>query len=148
MNDLTTIAYKDGVLAADTRMTYGDGSTVRVKKIFQLSDGSLFGVAGESPWVERMREWAISGFPKKRRWSKEAEVEAMHIKTDGSIWLVHNDLNLDKVEEKYYAIGSGGAYAIGAMDCGKGAAAAVKIACRRDSSTSEPIDTLSIGESK
>lgn len=138
---MTCIAYRSRILASDTQLTYGDGSKVRVRKIYKLPDGSLFGVAGDSPWTNKMRDWAMSGFPKIRKWPKEAEIEAIHIRLDGTVWLIHHDLDPDKLEEEYYAIGSGGAYALGAMAKGATAVQAAKIAARFDSGTSEPIES-------
>lgn len=43
------------------------------------------------------------------------------------------------IAEKFYAIGSGGDFAIGAMEAGATATEALKIACRRGASTRGPI---------
>jgi hypothetical protein len=48
---------------------------------------------------------------------------------------------IEAVDDEYYAIGSGAAHAITAMDCGKNAMQAVRYAARRDINTGGRIVT-------
>lgn len=143
---MTTVAFSKGTLAADTQMTFGDSSKARVSKIVRLADGSLFATAGSIRPGAKLKEWAMGGFdPAKRpKFGPKAEVEALHIKPDGTIWYYDGSAIPDKLEDKFYAIGSGGAYALAAMACGRSAARAVKIAARFDSGTSEPVESISL----
>lgn len=143
---MTTVAYAKGIMAADTQMTFGDATKARVSKIVRLTDGSLFACAGSQSQNARLKAWALEGFiPENRpRFGPKAEVEALLIKPDGTIWYYDGSAIPDKLEDKFYAIGSGGAYALGAMACGRSAAQAVRIAARYDSTTSEPIDKMEL----
>lgn len=133
-------------MAADTQMTFGDSSKAQVSKITRLADGSLFAAAGSVRPSSKLKEWALAGFdPAKRpKFGPKAEVEALHIKPDGTIWYYDGSTFPDKLENEFYAIGSGGAYALAAMACGRSAVRAVKIAARFDSSTSEPVESISL----
>jgi ATP-dependent protease HslVU (ClpYQ) peptidase subunit len=52
---MTTIAYRDGILAADGRTTYGDTIfTDNSRKIHRLSDGALFALCGDVSYVQPM----------------------------------------------------------------------------------------------
>lgn len=143
---MTTIAFAKGIMAADTQMTFGDATKARVSKIIRLPDGSLFACAGSQTQGMKLKTWAQGGFdPEKRpRFGPKAEVEALLIKPDGTIWYYDGSAIPDKLEDKFYAIGSGGAYALGAMACGRSAVQAVRIAARYDSTTSEPIDKMEL----
>lgn len=143
---MTTIAYAKGTMAADTQMTFGDATKARVSKINRLPDGSLFACAGSQSQGVRLKEWAQGGFDAEKRpkFGPKAEVEALLIKPDGTIWYYDGSAIPDKLEDKFYAIGSGGAFALGALASGKSAVQAVRIAARYDSTTSEPIDKMEL----
>lgn len=143
---MTTIAYAKGIMAADTQMTFGDATKARVSKINRLSDGSLFAYAGSQFQGVRLKEWARGGFdPEKRpKFGPKTDIEALLIKPDGTIWYYDGSTIPEKLEDKFYAIGSGGAFALGALASGKSAVQAVRIAARYDSTTSEPIDKMEL----
>lgn len=143
---MTTVAYKAGVMAADTQMTFSDESKGRVSKILRLDDGSLFACAGHIKPVNKLRAWAKTGFDptKKPGVSSKSSIEALLIKPDGSIWYYDWTLEADKLENEFFAIGSGRPYALGALASGKTAVQAVKIAAQFDTNTSEPIDKMEL----
>lgn len=144
---MTCIAYRKGVMAADTQMTFGDGSKAKVSKVVRLPDGSLLGTAGSKRVVEKLKAWALADFDPahKPKLNNKSEMEGLLVKkVDGSIWLYDWTLDPDKLEDEFFAIGSGGAYALGAMAKGATAVQAIRIAARYDSGTSEPIEALNL----
>lgn len=57
-------------------------------------------------------------------------------------WHVRAELELTRINEKCYAVGSGAQYAVGALDGGATPEKALRIAARRDANTSLPIQIL------
>jgi ATP-dependent HslUV protease subunit HslV len=143
---VTTIAYCDGVLAADTQMTCSDGSRWRVTKLERLPDGSIVGFSGDSKLIPRLVRWISRGMTARNRprFKDDDVAEVLLVKPDGTVWLVDTSLVPERITSAQAAIGSGGPYAMGAMACGRDAEAAVNIACLFDSSSSPPVETMSI----
>lgn len=137
---MTTIAVRDGVMAADTQST---GSFhQRVKKIAKLPDGSLVGTAGNTDECQRAIEWLCSDGSVKQ--PKIPGAHLIFLRPNGSIWLGEGTFEPYRVMGKFSAIGSGGAIAIGAMEAGATAAEAVRIAAKHDGNTSGPFNTLKL----
>jgi ATP-dependent protease HslVU (ClpYQ) peptidase subunit len=142
---VTTIAYKAGILAADTQVTCGDGSKMRARKIQELPDGSFYACAGDTSAILRIQRWMARGMPRRNRprVPKDAEADLLMVKPDGSAWLLNDGFDFERVETPFVAIGSGAAYALGAMARGATAVQAIKIAAKFDVNTSAPIDSVS-----
>ena len=129
---MTTIAYKDGVLAGDTRVSDDDGFvwTDSFRKVFKLKSGCLFGASGDTEGGEILlralrRGITLPALP------DGAEIAAVLILPDrtihiseGSIWL--------RWPEPFVAIGSGKKAAMGAMLAGADAQAAVAAGMKCD----------------
>lgn len=141
---MTTIAYARNVMAADSQITFSDGSRLQVKKLRRLPDGSIFGGAGDVPAINKLERWAGVGLVKRRRprFGKAESADAILIKPDGSIWMFGAAIDPEKIEAEFIAIGSGSDFAMGAMAAGRSAVEAVKIAAQYDINTSEPIETI------
>ncbi len=126
---MTTIAVRGRTLAADTIATC-NGTPARVNKILDLGD-RVFGVAGNYVDALMFLEWVKN--PKRAKKPKDdAEFVAVELRADGSIWEWGPDLFPFRVEEEYYAIGSGQDVARGAMYMGATAEKAVEAAIRWD----------------
>lgn len=137
---MTTIAVRDGVMAADTQST---GSFhQRVKKIARLPDGSLVGTAGNTDECQKAIEWLRSDGSTAR--PKIPGAYLIFLRPNGSIWLAEGTFEPFRILGKFSAIGSGGAIAMGAMEAGATAAEAVRIASRHDGNTSGPFNTLAL----
>jgi ATP-dependent HslUV protease subunit HslV len=152
---LTTIAYRDGILAADNRATYSDGTicATRTTKIYRLENKALFGCTGDADQRELL---ALLSKASPKRLPTKAELCAT--KTDSSGLLVFpngrifnvvidsgdggpNDWTAQIMEckERFWADGSGYKFALGAMAAGRSAKQAVEIACRFDSNSGLPV---------
>jgi ATP-dependent protease HslVU (ClpYQ) peptidase subunit len=144
---MTCIAYRKGVLAADTQITCGDGRKIRASKIQALPDGSYFACAGDSKAIVRISRWIHRGMPTKGRpRCSEDTFDVIMVRQDGTLLTANDALDFEALSEPFYAIGSGGAYAMGAMARGATAIQAVKIAARFDTNTSGPVDSVVIRE--
>lgn len=149
---MTTIAYHRATktIAADTQNTDESGSKWRVKKIETLPDGSVFLGSGHLYTIAQCKHWAEANFAEEARPdfsyyledTDERGFSCLWISEDGdTVILLDGELGPTEVIDDFVAIGSGAAYALGAMEAGADVVRAVEIACERDPSTSAPIHT-------
>lgn len=144
---MTTVAYRAGVMAADSRITEdseaGGTRLGKCEKLYRKAD-AIIGLAGESEPGLVFLDWYGSG--------KEAPEILVHGEADFSA-LVLTDKGLfsygrwcrgEKVLNKFWAIGSGAKAALAAMECGAGAVEAVRIACKVDPYSAPPIRAMSL----
>jgi len=132
---MTTIVYKDGVLAGDGRVTVNDMVvTDKATKVHKIKGGWLYGWCGGVEDAEILKRALRKGLPDQLNNPQLNNITALlidHAGTialyEGSIWIVQ--------KEPYYAIGSGSPYALGALDAGADAIAAAKIATARDTNS-------------
>jgi hypothetical protein len=131
---MTTIAYRDGVLAGDGRETNQNdehSSWYMVRddcvKVFKLKDGSLFGGAHGSEDIERLYISLMKGQPPP----KLEDIAGLRIDTKRRIWVYEGNI-WQRVKLPFYAVGSGAEFALSAMDAGAGAVKAVKVGINRD----------------
>lgn len=125
---MTTIAFDGKILAADSQLTGSHIETVSVQKIRKLKTGYM-ATAGDPGEAELVRKWIEAG----RVWEKRPKVEDFHalIVRKNSVHFMGE--SLEEVPMKApVAIGSGSSIALTAMDCGKNAIEAVKLAIKRD----------------
>lgn len=133
---MTTIVYRDGVLAADTRAYSGSAQPIGNKqKIFKIKGGSCFGVSTPAPGLtEEILNW----FLELKNMDHEPVLhdrsfDMLEIDKDGQVWFYHNSFRpTGPITADYYAIGSGAEYAMGAMAMGADAVDAVAAASHHD----------------
>lgn len=140
---MTTIAYKDGVIAYDSQVTRGDVITDDDYEKCIEQKGVKFFCTGAVSDHQRLVDVYFGAKP-------EGNIDAtalvtdgetlMHIAVDDDTGLWKSPIRLDRV----YAIGSGTPYAFAAMDMGGTAYQAVEAAKKRDTSTGGKIRTLTI----
>ena len=138
---MTTIAYRDGVLAADSRLTADSGKHT-CKKLFRkrITEGKktfevIIATAGHSSSGMVFHDWYGSGKPIPDVLIHHGgDFLCLVLRPDG---LYEYDLYCrgERIEEEFYAIGSGAMAALAAMHCGKSAVDAVRIAARIDTYT-------------
>lgn len=147
---MTTVAFKDGVMAGDSRGNDVNIGNIIIPKVFRKKIKGktyLFGVAGYWEAALMFIEWY------KTR-DKELKERLMKLTSESSfdvlIWdgarLMYGDefMYLTELTEPYYALGSGAAYAITAMDCGKSARQAVQMAMKRDPHTAGRVVSMKL----
>lgn len=148
---MTTIVYKDRVLAADTRAYSGDKVPIGTKrtKIRRLKDGSLIGASSSRVGqTDKFMNWVeATGADPAMHSDVDMPLQALLIKPDGAVYY-WNDLDhfSGPIEADYFAIGSGNQYALGALlhDPAISAADAVEIACVLDTWSEVPVVTLTL----
>ncbi len=141
---MTTIAYKDGVIAYDSRVTRG--SLIDHDDFEKLihRDGHRFLFTGCGPDFADL----IDEFLGKKIVSKPLEANGLVI-TNGRLCQIGHDAEsgfwVDDVwSERPFAIGSGRDFALAAMDMGATAKEAVEVAARRDVYTGGTIRSIKI----
>lgn len=138
---MTTIAYRDGVIAADSRIIQDSVIvTDDYNKIIKQGD-LVFALAGTvADFQVFMDSWDS---PTK---AKKLDVNALVWDGKGVLDCYSNDKGIvcQPLCAEYWAIGSGASYAITAMDMGATAAEAVKMAKRRDTNTGGNVDVFKL----
>lgn len=141
---MTTIAYKDGVIAYDSRITVGGTIVDDEANKMTERDGHVFFCTGSTPDCEALIE-AYCG-----RKLSLATIDASGIAvTEGVVyyigWNQTDGLWKSVVRpENVYSIGSGSSHAQTAMDCGKSAHESVEMAKKRDTYTGGRVHTYKV----
>lgn len=141
---MTTVAYRKGVLAADSQAT--DAQVWRTRKIERVNTSAgelLVGWCGEVFAAHVFMEWLKNDKNRKPDIGNE-DFEAIVIAQTGRVTIWNQSLVPWRPRGPFFAIGSGAKAALGAMHAGKGALEAVKIACKIDPYSSGPIHSLKL----
>lgn len=143
---MTTIVWRDGVMAADSRGYGGDKCPVGQKqKIKRLADGTLIGCSSNTPGQpEAVLAWYEAGADvEKAPKFPENHFRFLAVKPDGSAYLGEDSFYLaGPLSAEFYAVGSGEQYAMGALHMGATATQAVRAAIDLDVWTGGEITVL------
>jgi 20S proteasome alpha/beta subunit len=136
---MTTIAYKDGVIAYDSRETSDDTiMTDRSNKKF-TANGALFFLSGNLSDIHKM----VREYPGV---SNDYNCSGIMVE-NGAVWEVFFSRGFDKIPlVDVTAHGSGADHALTAMDLGLSAKDAVMMAIKRDSRSGGTIRTYKIAK--
>jgi len=145
---MTTIAYRDGTLAADTCVTCSSGRRLpgTHSKICSNEHGWLFGAAGTIADIARLRQWFSTYTGDKRlKGPPGGSYDALLISPKGACLYLELGAIWDApTDAPFHAVGSGAALAIGAMAHGATAQEAVATAILYDEGSGGRVDHLSI----
>jgi len=143
---VSVVAYKDGILAADTRAYGGRGQTSpgSKSKIHRLADGTRVGIVSATPGEpERFLDWMKAGEDRTAWTGDKPDLRALIIRPNGEVFLAEDSIWWSgPIDCQSYAIGSGSDFALGAMAMGATAKQAVYVACDFDSNSGPPVQTL------
>jgi hypothetical protein len=137
---VTCIAYRNGRMAADSRAYAGDKHPIGSKvKIRRMSDGTLMGCSTTTPGGgEAVLDWWEKGKPEDTTLPDHFTFLAVQ-KNGEAFYMTGPDFISGPLTAEFFAIGSGEAYAHGALEMGATAVEAVRVACRCDNFTDFPI---------
>ena len=143
---MTTIAYKDGIIAADGRATSGYEITEDNYEKMMCVDGVMFFLSGSICDFDNFIECYLMG----AKPTKGNETAAF-VFEDGKLYKAaicsyHGFWKRKLNMKNNYAIGSGEQYALSAMDCGVSAKEAVEQAAKRDTMTGGIITEYNLSE--
>lgn len=138
---MSTIAFRAGVMAADSLITAGDMRCGETKKIARGAKGTIGGAAGGLSdsalfvsWVEKDCEPEPPPF--------EGDLDGIVVLRDGRTFYVGKSGALVPFRAEFTAVGSGEKFAMGAMMAGASAAEAVRIAVTLDTGSGGEIVTM------
>jgi ATP-dependent protease HslVU (ClpYQ) peptidase subunit len=137
---MTTIAARFSTLeiAADS-MCSSDDSFYLVEKL-RKGKNSIYGACGD--WDKILKFYAA--LERGEDLDSDCDITVMELRNDG-LWIYEGTIIPAKIKNDFWAIGTGANYAIAAMHLGKTPLEAVKIACKYDTSSTEPIDYMTLG---
>ena len=144
---MTTIAFRDGVLAADTRMVTGSRPHL-CTKIRYIKPNLVVACAGSIN-----KESVALKFFSKPNWQDEEPPEIKGafqciILIGNNPFFCEGGLHIQPIEHPYFAIGSGAEVAAAAMEMGMSAEEAVKFASKLDINTNDIVTTYKIPNAK
>ena len=144
---MTTLAYRDGVLASDSRMMQADTiSAIYVPKVFRTSDCRLLGICGDLTECMRLVECLMrperdrKGCDAPEMGASDRVVEVLS-RTRIRLWEGRGSALLTTTRAAW---GSGSPAALGAMYQGANARTAVKIAMKIDPYSGGPIRSVAL----
>jgi hypothetical protein len=143
---VTTIAYRRGVLAADTRETDDEQEFIypgHTRKIHRLVGGHLFAAAGDSEQIEVLRRSIVEG----KAPPKMKGVEALVVLPSGRVRFYEGRI-WTPVRSPFFALGTGKVAALAAMYANATAARAVRIAMKLDFCTGGRVETMRLRRRK
>lgn len=142
---MTTIACRDGVMAADTLITHDEYRTCQVLKLAVNKYGDVAGAAGHS-WraAEFLGRFREADDPLALEFGFADNAGALIVLKSGEVY-AHDGGTPFRIYGDYHAIGSGLPVAMAAMDMGANAIDAVRVACGRDPFSGLPLYAASVG---
>lgn len=147
---MTTVAFRDGVIAADTLGIKGVSARRICKKLWRM-ENAVIGFAGNYQDGVNFVEWwrkghNMSELPKfiQYRGSDDApDFTAIVLTKAGAFeWTEH--FQSTPIPDEFYAVGSGQMAALAAMVMGASADEAVRIASQVDVYTGTQVETMSL----
>lgn len=141
---MTTIVYRDGVMAGDSRAWSGDKHPIGSKlKIRRMDDGTLIGCSTTVPGGgEKVLDWYEGGRKADSDLPETFTFLAAH--RNGEVYYACDSTMLSgPLEDEFFSVGSGEQYAMGALHMGASAEEAVRVACMLDAWTGFPVYTVS-----
>ena len=141
---MTTIAYKDGIIAYDSQLTSGDGSTITDDNYNKcvVVDSVRFFMSGSACDYSAFIDAYFNDNA-----DKYINVSALVVENNrvySSSTTEKNKLWKLDIYDMVYAIGSGGDHALTAMDCGLDAKSALRMAIKLDTSSGGKIRVFKV----
>lgn len=138
---MTTIAYRDGKLAGDSRATANGLIDNQTTKVWEHK-GVLIGASGSQALCEKFRSWVIAGIDGESPFEGAEDGNGLVVSKAGVVCFGNS--GSWPVKEPFYTLGSGYQLALGALAMGASAKEAVEVAARFDTMTGGKITVLSL----
>jgi len=147
---MTTIAYRNGIIAADSRVTTSDESAGdyagKCVKLLRVGDNIVALQGDSSPgmaWLHWFGEGMKDDTLRDQIRTSEADFTAVVLNKRG-LWTWDSWLIPERVTARFYAVGSGTKAALGALHMGASAVQAVRVACKIDPWSAPPVISMSL----
>ncbi len=136
-------------MAADTKVVHGETSytTNKIRRVSRAIVGAAGCNADIELWMDWFEKWSrrAKRKPTKPTFSDDPEVEVL-ILTPQGLFISDEGCGFDEIKEAYYAIGTGRAQALVAMDLGCDPPAAVEAAIKRDNNSGGSVQVISLND--
>jgi hypothetical protein len=150
---MTVIAFKAGVMAADTMLSSFNSQT-RAQKIVRLPDGGVAGGCGQWNRAYSGLKYLMDGGSLDDRANPRTpegppNIEGASIlvaKADGSLWLLEDEFPAFPIRDEVTAIGCGSDAAMMAMTLGLSAIDAVAKVTKQDVLCGDPVQSMEVQE--
>lgn len=145
---MTTIAYKAGIIAADTGICAGSLLDAHIEKIAKRKDGAIAGGCGEAWWIVAFLEWFKNGGEMPHISGDGVCSTAITIDKRRKVTLYESEKDKTRVyviKAPYHALGAGRSIALGAMYAGAHPVDAVKAAMTHNDSTFGKVQQFKVG---
>jgi ATP-dependent HslUV protease subunit HslV len=146
---MTTIAYRDGVLAADSQITMGDTRYAQCSKVVKLPNGALAAGCGSAVQCARLLTYMENN---NGEWTDDIlrkcpDAYVLYIWPDGKVFILEGGKRggCAPMKGEYFAEGSGFVAALAAMKAGATAVRAIEIAAELDINTALPVESVRLG---
>lgn len=145
---MTVIAFKDGVMAADTLAQ--DGQTRwHVSKLTRLPDGGVAGFCGTTSAGYAAIQWLATGGSDQGHEEKKLLPDisgacVLIAKADGSLWLLEDRFPAWPLIDKFSALGCGQQACLTALGLGLSAVDAVRQVARHDMCVGDPVQSMRV----
>ncbi len=142
---MTTIAYRDGVMAADSMITSNDEWIMpyQCPKIERLADGSVVGFSGNLYLQREFIAWLELPVERGPQPDLKDTSKAIVVNRQGRVRL-HQYAGYAEMTAPFFAIGCGTIPAMAAMHMGASAKRAIEIASLLDNATGGEIQVVEI----
>lgn len=138
---MTTVAYKDGVLAADTQVTDSDTRIANITKIARSRSGWVGGICGGAEMASLFLPWIREGCDPDNVPTVPSGCDVLVVSPQRRMYFVQSR-TLILARTPFVSLGSGSRIALGAMAAGATAEQAVRIACKYDVNTGGKVQVL------
>ena len=141
---MTVIAFKDGVMAADTQLT-GFNQRTRAQKLIRMPDGGVAGGCGD--WTQAyagLKFLAEGGNEESDKLPNLKGATILIAKPDGSLWLIENEFPAFPLLDKHAAVGCGVDAAMMAMSYGASAIEACQRVTKQDVLCGDPVQSMEV----
>lgn len=142
---MTTIAWDGKTLAADKQMTNGTlrGQTTKIRRV----GGEVLAWTGDQDSGEALAAWYEAGADPARWPSCQKDKDAwarLIVARPAGVFTYEREPVAVRIENPFFAWGSGRDFAIAAMHCGRSACEAVELASLYDTASGMGIDACDV----
>ena len=137
---MTTIVANKQRMLSDSRVSGNNNRIYEAPKLYRKGD-AIIGCAGDNDAIETFVKWY--GTKKKKPLFKSDSFDALVLTPQG-LYTYDETCSRDFILGEFHAIGSGGDAALGALFMGADLETAVKIACKVDKYSGEPIQVMEL----
>jgi hypothetical protein len=142
---MTTIATNHEEIAADTQVMYWGALPGKTDKISTLPDGSIIACAGDT-----LCEYRALQFFSNPQWPTQEPIDFSDKSFEALLWYNHKlyaclgSTVPNLIKDRYFTIGSGGAYARSALELGMNPKDAIKFASKFDANTNNKVHVVKL----